>query len=557
MDIFLNHFVGSLIAPSSGAAAIALDTMTTWYPELMQPVQQALNDIDPAQSQRLATAFQSQLQTAIFFKELKPTHRFRLYERLFQPSVSTAEMMQEVDSALQQEILLSHQMWDTGRSRAHANLAVLSSEALQVHRAYTFLRMLENIPAATDRLLQKMHAADPRDDEANSAAYYLGELAHHRPYIFDRILDIWPSPFEKSLEHQALKKRLGLILAALSRNGNREANDTLDAIRTKHPTEAGLIDRLIRDEILKPIYIKLEPKEGRDEIHIAVLSDLHHSEVNATHVERVVARLRLLNPDLVIVAGDLANDLKHYEKMLEMLQGDWKILVVPGNHDLWSTWLAEKKEAEWQNRKPDFQLPTTEELWNDVLPHMTEQEGAIWLEDRPVILDNLGIAIAGTIGWYDYSGERLGRSKEEIVSDRANTNRDRMDWDRADPEFAEARRAWLQSTLTYLNNLPIARNIFVITHVPPFVELKPPIEDEKHAEWFAARAPFYYVPTLGKTITKFPKVRATVSGHHHFGNRIRIERESMQPIDAAILHEEEPGQQDQTNEIFLITISNG
>lgn len=554
METFLNHFIGSLIAPSSGAASIALNAMQTWRPEMMDPVRQALDEISPEQSRMLAKACKSQFQTAVFFKELNPSNRFRLYERLFQPSVSTAKMMQEVDSALQRELLLCNQMVDTGRSKAHANLAILSSETLTHHRANTLLRMLENPPGAVDRLLQLMHAVDPHDAEANSAAYYLGELAIHTPYIYDRILDIWPSPFEQSPEHQALKKRLASVLAKLSQDGYREANGTLDAIQIKHPSEAGFIDRLIRKEILRPIYMELKPKEGRDDIHIAVISDLHHSEANAENVEKVICQLRHIGPDLLIVAGDLANDLEHYEKVLEMLRGDWKMVVVPGNHDLWSDWLSEKREATWKNHVPDFQRPTTEELWNRVLPRITGQEEAIWLEDRPVILDNLGIAIAGTIGWYDYSGERLGRMEEEIVLHRTNTNRDRMDWHSTDPEFAAARRTWLQSTLTYLSDLPIVKNIFVITHVPPFAELKPPIEDEKSSEWFAARAPFYYVPTLGETIVRFPKVHATVSGHHHFGNRVQIERDPMPTIDAAILHEEYPGAEDHTNEIYLITI---
>src|SRR5688500_3797681 len=79
-------------------------------------------------------------------------------------------------------------------------------------------------------------------------------------------------------------------------------------------------------------------KEQRTKMRtIAHLSDLHFGDTDAAVVERLIEKVRELNPDMLIVSGDLTQrarssqfqDARAFLDVLPLPQ-----IIVPGNHDV-------------------------------------------------------------------------------------------------------------------------------------------------------------------------------------------------------------------------------
>ncbi len=70
---------------------------------------------------------------------------------------------------------------------------------------------------------------------------------------------------------------------------------------------------------------------------VAHLSDLHFGRTDPQVVSALTVALQNLNPDLVVISGDLTQRAKHSEfrearTFIAQLPGE--TLVVPGNHDV-------------------------------------------------------------------------------------------------------------------------------------------------------------------------------------------------------------------------------
>lgn len=99
-------------------------------------------------------------------------------------------------------------------------------------------------------------------------------------------------------------------------------------INTKFP--------VVRDvEIEIPKYAK-----ARKELTIVAASDLHISTLNnKAHVRRLVNKMNMLNPDIVLLAGDLIDDNLDVVKrsgamsILKELKSEFGTYVIPGNHE--------------------------------------------------------------------------------------------------------------------------------------------------------------------------------------------------------------------------------
>lgn len=96
-----------------------------------------------------------------------------------------------------------------------------------------------------------------------------------------------------------------------------------------------------RATILLPAYPADAPPTS-----IALISDIHVAgpDMPPTRVERVVAQVNALRPDLVLIAGDLVSDrrlaTRHYSTAeavapLAKLTPRLATIAVPGNHDHW------------------------------------------------------------------------------------------------------------------------------------------------------------------------------------------------------------------------------
>lgn len=254
-------------------------------------------------------------------------------------------------------------------------------------------------------------------------------------------------------------------------------------------------------------------------MRILVTADLHLEHTGPEPIRRLVAGMDRENPDLVVLAGDLGNPARLFEQCLCcFLKLDCPVAVVPGNHDIWAS-LGETSIA----------------LYEEILPGITRSVGFHWVDRSPLILPN-GIAIAGNIGWYDYSSREPSypQTIEEIIAQKPSYAADAqfVNWEFSDIEFAERCRLGLQKQMLELEENPAVEKVLVATHVPIFenqIERQPDNED-----WSLGN-PYFGHLTMGESVRGFRKLRWVVSGHTHVGQNGIIERPGMPTIATSVV----------------------
>lgn len=252
---------------------------------------------------------------------------------------------------------------------------------------------------------------------------------------------------------------------------------------------------------------------------VLITADLHVESSGLETIRRLVAGIVRESPDLVILAGDLGNPLVLFEECLAcFLKVGCPIAVLAGNHDVWCS--AEERSADLFRRR---------------LPQVTREFGFHWLEDGPIRLDD-GVAVAGSIGWYDYSARdpRLNQNTQDIIANKARYAMDalRVDWSHNDIEFAAECRDRLHEHLCELEEDPTVREVLVVTHVPMFEEqLERRVNDRNWSEG----TPYFGHHTMGEMVRRHRKVRYVVSGHTHNGVNGVVDRDAMQPIGVAVV----------------------
>src|SRR5258706_10426891 len=116
-------------------------------------------------------------------------------------------------------------------------------------------------------------------------------------------------------------------------------------------------------------------------MRVVVTSDTHHHPKWSGILEAFIDEVAALKPDCFVVAGDIGERIAGYENMMRLLQRlDCPRLVLSGNHDLWA--------------RDGIDSAT---LWTEVLPGLTREYGAIWLEGEN--WSQAGLGIFGTNGW--------------------------------------------------------------------------------------------------------------------------------------------------------------
>jgi predicted MPP superfamily phosphohydrolase len=95
------------------------------------------------------------------------------------------------------------------------------------------------------------------------------------------------------------------------------------------------------DPEIKKVRIKLERKSGvRDSVHLVFLSDLHLGNlIGKDRLEKWVHKINGLNPDIVIIGGDIINrDLEpvinaQIAEVFKKVKSRYGLYAVTGNHD--------------------------------------------------------------------------------------------------------------------------------------------------------------------------------------------------------------------------------
>ncbi len=235
-------------------------------------------------------------------------------------------------------------------------------------------------------------------------------------------------------------------------------------------------------------------------MRVVVLSDTHYLSQYHTILEKTLGEVSALNPDCVIVGGDVGERLMGFDAMLALLSRlPCPCLVLAGNHDLWA--------------RDGF---SSQQLWETELPRLTRERGAIWLEGEN--WGRAGVGVCGTLAWYDYSGHdpSINMTHADYANNKAQIVMDGslIDWAWTDKEFAAQVGTAFAERLAALEADPAVREILVVTHSPIFNEAV--VRKPGNYAWNVGNAYFYNL-SLGPIVSASPKVSAVISAHTHEG----------------------------------------
>ena len=205
--------------------------------------------------------------------------------------------------------------------------------------------------------------------------------------------------------------------------------------------------------------------------NVALTADLHYGPrhpAGAAATRDLLADLHTTPPDLLILAGDIgAGD--EFERCLEQFESlPCQKALVPGNHDIWVRHEDERGDSL--------------SVYRDHLPRIAAAHGFHYLDNEPLILPDVGLAVVGSINWYDYSWslDRLPAAsadwRERLQTKRFQRGRHNdanyVRWELDDEHFTRDVVATVASNLTRaLSWVPAA---LLVTHHPPFRGLNYP-----------------------------------------------------------------------------------
>jgi 3',5'-cyclic AMP phosphodiesterase CpdA len=133
--------------------------------------------------------------------------------------------------------------------------------------------------------------------------------------------------------------------------------------------------------------------KGKPGLRVGVLSDIHfHRDDHAAEIEALVKHISSVEaPDLIVLAGDISHRVSEIRAFLGEVKADCPKCWVPGNHDIWVI------DAE-------FEGDTAEYRYEVVFPQLSAELGWHYLPKEPVVYEDRGIGIVGSIGWFTGPG---------------------------------------------------------------------------------------------------------------------------------------------------------
>jgi predicted phosphohydrolase len=202
-------------------------------------------------------------------------------------------------------------------------------------------------------------------------------------------------------------------------------------------------------------------------LRLAFTADLHWGPNprgdEATRL--LIAFLKKQPPDLLVLAGDVGSG-PHFEECLQLFDGfSFLKALVPGNHDIW----VETDDA----RGDSFQV------YQNHLPELCRKHRFHYLDQGPVRISEAGLALVGSINWYDYtwSIELLRqnlpdwekRLRTKMFSRGRHNDARFIRWELDDPGFTSKVVTTLEGHLE--EAMAVAEKVIVVTHHPPFFGL--------------------------------------------------------------------------------------
>lgn len=231
---------------------------------------------------------------------------------------------------------------------------------------------------------------------------------------------------------------------------------------------------------------------------IVVTSDLHLGITSKYQLQALVEAIAAIEPDLTVLAGDIGEGLPNFISCLSLFTGMPGVVgVLAGNHDVWARYGY-----------------SSQDLWDCRLPAAVKSAGMLWLED--MVWRSGGLAVVGSLAWYDYSAGELACSPEFFAANKGKYNADALyvNWQWGDGEFAGRLGDHLISRLDQVEREAEVRASLVVTHVPLVEEQI--ARRPWNRRWSMGNAYFGNL-TLGSRVLQFRKLQAIVSGHTHVG----------------------------------------
>lgn len=232
-------------------------------------------------------------------------------------------------------------------------------------------------------------------------------------------------------------------------------------------------------------------------MRLGIISDIHkdYNELNTDEdiTSLYIAELKKRDLDVVIIAGDIAEDLLEVKEFVNELQSELgiPILSVPGNHEMWEGEGVKKQSTEM--RYMDF---------------ATQIEGSLC--GKPYHLNDEWVVV-GNMGWYDY-GFRPHYITEEIVAQKKKKvwkhEYKAINLQISDQQFAKQMVEQVEKEIKQLQD----KKILFINHFvlfPQFLTFK-----EKSDDWNFANA-FMGSKSMGEMVLRYPNIKLAVFGHTH------------------------------------------
>jgi predicted phosphohydrolase len=252
---------------------------------------------------------------------------------------------------------------------------------------------------------------------------------------------------------------------------------------------------------------------------IAATADLHFGTRHADGDDATFALAADLfadPPDLLVLAGDIgAGD--EFERCLDLFaELPCQKALVPGNHDIWV--------------RPNDPRGDSITVYREHLPRIAASRGFHYLDREPLILPDVGLAVVGSINWYDYTWalDRLPRHADDwqdrLVTKRFLRGRHNdanfVRWDRTDIQFAKEVVSALATHLTQAWKwVPAA---LLVTHHPSFRCLNYPKAEPLGLDgllWEAFSGNAALERLLAENGERIP---LAICGHTHFAREGRL-----------------------------------
>src|SRR5262245_24317722 len=199
-------------------------------------------------------------------------------------------------------------------------------------------------------------------------------------------------------------------------------------------------------------------------LRLAITADQHWGIRTAGDeaTQLLVAFLHAAPPDVLVLAGDVGAGDDFALCLALFADLPCRKTLVPGNHDIWVN--------------PDDARGDSLEVYRRHLPRLCAEHGFHYLDNGPLHLPEAGLALVGSINWYDYSWSldrlRVALPDWEEYLRRKCFSRGRHNdarfvrWPLDDAGFTAAVVATLGRHLAEV--LDSGRQAIVVTHHPPF-----------------------------------------------------------------------------------------